>query len=96
MPLGIAGSTLNDELNRLANGGTYPAISDYLDQAAAAKKWAIAKGRTLGKVSDLVGVLNVIASISSRKDWLDIAGVCNYIASTTGLEPAAALRQVAS
>ena len=96
MPLGIAGSTLNDELNRLANGGTYPAISAYLDRAAAARKWAIAKGKVPGKVTDLVGVLNVIANISSRKDWLDVAGVCNYIAGTTGLEPAAALRQVAS
>ena len=96
MTLGIAGSTLNDELNRLANGGTYPAISAYLDQAGAAKAWAIAKGKTPGKVTDLVGVLNVIASISSRTNWLDIAGVCNYISGTTGLEPAAALRQVAS
>ena len=96
MPLGIAGSTLNDELNRLANGGTYPAISTYLDQAAAAKKWAIAAGKTPGKVTDLVGVLNIIASISGRNNWLDLAGVCNRIASTTGLEPAAALRQVLS
>ena len=96
MSYGTAGSTLNDELNRLANGGTYPAISAYLDQAAAAKKWALAKGKTLGKVSDLVGVLNIIASISGRNNWLDLAGVCNRIASTTGLEPAAALREVAS
>lgn len=96
MSYGTAGSTLNDELNRLANGGTYPAISAYLDQAAAAKKWALAKGKTLGKVSDLVGVLNIIANISGRNNWLDLAGVCNRIASTTGLEPAAALREVAS
>ena len=96
MSYGYPGSTLNDELNRLANGGTYPAISAYLDQAAAAKKWAVAKGKTLGKVSDLVGVLNIIASISGRNNWLDLAGVCNRIASTTGLEPAAALREVAS
>ena len=96
MPLGIAGSTLNDELNRLANGGTYPAISDYLDQAAAAKKWAIAKGKTLGKVTDLVGVINYVGNITNRTQMLDIAGICNKIAGTTGLEPAAALRQVAS
>ena len=96
MSYGSAGSTLNDELNRLANGGTYPAISAYLDQAAAAQKWAVAKGKTLGKVSDLVGVLNIIASISGRNNWLDLAGICNRIASTTGLEPAAALREVAS
>ena len=96
MPLGIAGSTLNDELNRLANGGTYPAISDYLDQAAAAKKWAIAKGKTLGKVTDLVGVVNYVGNITNRSQMLDIAGICNYIAGTTGLEPAAALREVAN
>jgi hypothetical protein len=35
---GVYGSTLNDELNRLANGGTYPAIQDYKDQAGAAQK----------------------------------------------------------
>jgi hypothetical protein len=27
---------------------------------------------------------------------LDIAGICNLIAGTTGLEPAAALREVAN
>ena len=96
MPLGIAGSTLNDELNRLANGGTYPAISAYLDQAGAAKKWATAKSVTLGKVTDLVGVINYIGGITNRTQMLDIAGICNKIAGTTGLEPAAALRQVAN
>ena len=96
MPLGIAGSTLNDELNRLANGGTYPAISAYLDQAGAAKKWATAKSVTLGKVTDLVGVVNYIGGITNRTQMLDIAGICNKIAGTTGLEPAAALRQVLS
>jgi hypothetical protein len=96
VPLGIAGSTLNDELNRLANGGTYPAISAYLDQAGAAKAWATAKGKTLGKVTDLVGVINIIGNITNRSQMLDIAGICNKIAGTTGLEPAAALRQVAS
>jgi hypothetical protein len=96
VPLGIAGSTLNDELNRLANGGTYPAISAYLDQAGAAKKWATAKSVSLGKVTDLVGVVNYIGGITNRTQMLDIAGICNRIAGTTGLEAAAALRQVAS
>jgi hypothetical protein len=93
---GTAGSTLNDELNRLANGGTYPAISAYLDQAGAAKKWATAKSVTLGKVTDLVGVVNYIGGITNRTQMLDIAGICNKIAGTTGLEPAAALREVAN
>jgi hypothetical protein len=93
---GTYGSTLNDELNRLANGGTYPAISAYLDQAAAARAWAAAKSVALGSTTDLVGVLNLIGGLTTPPVWLDIAGICNYIASTTGLEPAAALREVAN
>lgn len=96
MPLGIAGSTLNDELNRLANGGTYPAISAYKDQAGAAQAWAAARSVSLGSITDLVGTINLIGGITNRRDMLDIAGICNLIAGTTGLEPAAALRQVLS
>jgi hypothetical protein len=96
VPLGIYGSTLNDELNRLANGGTYPARQDYLDQAGAAQAWATAKSVSLGSVTDLVGVLNYINGVTDRNKMLDVAGVCNSIAGTTGLEPAAALRQVLS
>jgi hypothetical protein len=94
VPLGTDGSTLNDELNRLANGGTYPAISAYKDRAGAAQAWAAAKSVSLGKITDLVGVLNLINGETDRSKWLDIAGVCNAIAGTTQLEPAAALRQV--
>jgi hypothetical protein len=93
---GYFGSTLNDELNRLANGGTYPARSDYKDQAAAARAWAVAKSVSTGKVTDLVGVINYIGGITVRPNMLDIAGICNKIAGTTGLEPAAALREVAN
>ena len=96
MSYGTAGSTLNDELNRLANGGTYPAISAYKDQAGAAQAWAAAKSVTLNGVSDLVGVINYVGGITTRQSMLDIAGICNLIAGTTGLEPAAALREVAN
>ena len=96
MSYGTPGSTLNDELNRLANGGTYPPISDYLDQAGAAQAWAAAKSVSLGDVTDLVGVVNYVGGITNRATMLDIAGICNYIAGTTGLEPAAALREVAN
>ena len=96
MSYGTYGSTLNDELNRLANGGTYPAISAYLDQAAAARKWAVVKSVALGSTTDLVGVLNLIGGLTLIPTWLDIAGICNKIAGTTGLEPAAALREVAN
>ena len=96
MSYGRPGSTLNDELNRLANGGTYPPISAYKDQAAAAQAWAAAKSVALGKITDLVGVVNYIGGITTRSSMLDIAGICNKIAGTTGLEPAAALREVAN
>ena len=96
MSYGDFGSTLNDELNRLANGGTYPARSAYLDQAGAAQAWAAKKSVNLDTVTDLVGVINYIGGIKVRPNMLDIAGICNKIAGTTGLEPAAALREVAS
>lgn len=96
MSYGIDGSTLVDELNRLANGGTYPNYSAYLDTAGAAQAWAAAKAVTLGTITDTVGVINYIGGITTRNSMLDIAGICNLIAGTTGLEPAAALRQVAN
>jgi hypothetical protein len=94
---GTAGSTLNDELNRLANGGTYPPISDYLDMGAAAQAWAIRVNVPLDTTTDVVGVLNLIDNRQKPKSqWLDIAGICNLLAGTTGLEPAAALREIAN
>lgn len=94
MALGIAGTTLLDELNRLANGGTYPATNTY-DEAAAARAWAAARTVTL-TTTDTVGVLNQIAGIASKANWLDYSGVCNYLASTTGLPAADALRRISS
>ena len=96
MPLGIYGSTLVDELNRLANGGTYPPRQDYVDESGAAADWAAVRGVNIGTLSDAPGILNVINGVTDRGKWLDIAGVCNALAGTTGLEPAAALRQVLS
>ena len=98
MSYGVYGSTLNDELNRLANGGTYPARQDYLDQAAAAQKWAAVKLVDLKGITDLVGTLNCIYGTApeDRSKFYDIAGICNLIAGTTQLEPAAALREVAN
>lgn len=96
MSYGYFGSTLVDELNRLANGGTYPDISLYVDEALAARNWASAQAVSLGEITDTVGVINYIYGITDREAMLDIAGICNAIAGTTGLEPAAALREVAS
>jgi hypothetical protein len=64
-----------------------------VDKAKAAQQWAALRGTTL-TVTDTVGVLNEIAQIPSRKNWLDFSGVCNYLAGTSGLPAAAALRQI--
>jgi hypothetical protein len=93
VPTGNPGSTLVAELNRLANGGTYPPVSQYADEALAARRWAAAREVTL-TVTDTVGVLNEIANITDKKDWLDYAGVCNYLAGTTGLTANAALQSI--
>ena len=96
MPTGTPGSTLVAELNRLANGGTYPSISAYVDEAKAAKNWATARGVTT-QHTDTVGILNDIAGITTPA-WqhLDYNGVCNYIAGTTGLTANAALQGLES
>lgn len=88
-------STLNDELNRLANGGTYRPMSQMVDKALAARQWATQRGITTN-LTDTVGVLNAIAGITDESRFLDFNGVCNYIAGTTWLPAAAALRQVAN
>ena len=59
---GIAGSTLCAELNRLANGGTYPTRDVFLDEQGAANKWA----GTTGK--GIIGALNYKASAARTPD----------------------------
>jgi len=93
---GNSNSTLLQELNRLANGGTYRSNSEMVDSALAARQWAAARSVTTYH-TDTVGVLNDIAGITgAAKNHLDYSGVCNLIAGTTGLPAAAALREVAS
>jgi hypothetical protein len=92
---GYFGSELNDELNRLANGGTYPPRQDYVDWALATRNWAAAREVTITE-TDTVGVLNEIAGKTSRSEYLDLSGICNYLAGTTWLPAAAALREIAS
>jgi len=94
VPTGNPGTTLVAELNRLANGGTYPPISEYLDEAAAARAWAAYREVTIYH-TDTVGVLNDIAGIADgSKSRLDYTGVCNYLAGTTGLTANAALQSI--
>jgi hypothetical protein len=94
--LGVNGTTLNQELNRLANGGTYRLNPQMVDMALAARQWAAARGVTTLH-TDTVGVLNDIAGRSGSADLhLDFSGVCNLLAGTTGLAAAAALRKISS
>ena len=96
MALGVDGTTLNQELNRLANGGTYRLNPEMVDQALAARQWAAARGVTTDH-TDTVGVLNDIAGITGPAlNHLDFNGVCNYLAGTSGLAAAAALRKISS
>ena len=89
---GRAGSTLTDELNRLANGGgSYPDKSVYLADQGAASKWA-----NVTPQMAVQGALNKKYGITDPKLYLGITGVCNALAGTTGLDAVTALRMVAS
>ena len=92
MALGEYGTTLLDELNRLANGGTYRASGEMVDMALAARQWAAQRSVTTN-YTDTVGVLNAIAGTTSD-NRLDFNGVCNLIADTFQLPAAQALRAV--
>jgi hypothetical protein len=89
MALGVDGSTFVDELNRLANGGTYPDVTAYLEEQGAANKYASTTG--LG----VLAALNLKASASRTPDqYKGLNAVCNELAGTTGLEAIPALRSI--
>jgi hypothetical protein len=86
MALGKAGSSLTQELNRLAG---ITNVANYLDEQGAANKWAGTTGLAT------VGALNIKVSASRTRDkFKDIDGVCNELAGTTGLAAPAALRSI--
>ena len=93
---GRPGSTLRDELNRLANGGNYPDLTVYKDEEGASNVWA---GTPAG--TGLLGSLNYKAS-STRKhpNYKGHNAVCNELAGITDptkyLEAVTALRTIAS
>ena len=94
MALGTYGTTLLDELNRLANGGTYRVPGAMVGEALAARQWAVARSVSTN-LTDTVGVLNAIQGTTST-NRLDLAGVCNALASTTQLPAAQALRAIST
>jgi hypothetical protein len=84
--LGVSGTTLLDEVNRLANGGTYRASSEMVGEALAARQWAVQRGVTTN-IIDTVGVLNEIKNnlpFVHAATTAATAGV--YLAGTTGAD----------
>lgn len=90
MAIGEAGSTLTDELNRLANGGTYPALNTYKADVGAANAWA-----GITTPVGLLAALNIKAAANRQpKDYKGLGAVCNELAGTTNLSPVDALRSI--
>jgi hypothetical protein len=93
---GRPGSTLRDELNRLANGGEYPAYTAYTDEDGAVNDWV---GTPAG--TPLLAALNY--KVSSTRKYPAFKGhnaVASEIAGITDpakyLEIVTALRLIAS
>ena len=86
---GTAGSSFAAELNRLANGGTYPALTSYESEQGAANTYAGTSG--LG----IIAALNIKASANRQpNDYKMLNAVCNELAGTTGLSAVDALRTI--
>jgi hypothetical protein len=89
MATGTAGSTFTSELNRLANSGTYPALTSYLAATGAANQYAGTTGNAL------IGALNLEADGDRQpNDYKALGGICNELAGTTDLSPTDALRSI--
>ena len=89
MATGTAGSTFASELNRLANSGTYPALTDYLAPVGAANEYAETVG--LG----LIAALNLKADANRQpNEYKALNAICNELAGTTGLSATDALRSI--
>ena len=92
---GRPGSTLRDELNRLANGGEYPALTSYKDEQGAANAWAGTSGKAI------VAALNYkVSSTRQPTAYKERNAVASELAGITDpakyLEIVTALRTIAS
>ena len=89
MATGTAGSSFTSELNRLANGGTYPAITAYKAPTDAANDYAGTTGLAL------IAALNKAADANRQPNaYKALGGICNELAGTSGLSPTDALRSI--
>jgi hypothetical protein len=91
MAVGEVGRGLSAELNRLANGGTYPAPSAFKGDNAAASTWA-----GLSSPVDVVDALNHKAGRTDPSTYKGLNAVANELAGTTGLEIIEALRSISA
>lgn len=89
MATGTAGSSFASELNRLANGGTYPSLANYLAPVQAANVYAGTTGLAL------IAALNKKADANRQPvNYKALGGICNELAGTTDLSPVDALRSI--
>jgi hypothetical protein len=89
MATGVEGSTLADELNRLANAGTYPTPDAYQSEQGAANNYAETSG--LG----IIAALNIKADATRQpNEYKMLNAICNELAGTTGLSAIVALRSI--
>jgi len=71
---GRNGSTIADEFNRLANGGEYPNVKDYIGVAAAINKW-----KSYPNSTGIMAALNNAAGYTTDpKKYLDFIQIINY------------------
>ena len=89
MATGTAGSSFTSELNRLANGGTYPSLPNYVAPVQAANVYAGTTGLAL------IAALNKKADANRQPSaYKALGGICNELAGTTNLSPTDALRSI--
>lgn len=89
MATGYAGSTFVAELNRLANAGTYPARTAFLEEAAAASAWA-----GLPRGYETLHALNIKAGYTDPATFKGLNAICNELAGTTNKSAVSALRSI--
>ena len=96
---GFPGSSIRDEVNRLANGGTYPSPAVYLDVQGAVNKWT---GAPVG--TGVIASLNYKVSATRQpRDYremnsvlAEISGIGTIGSPSTYVEAVTALRTIAS
>jgi hypothetical protein len=96
---GYPGSTIIDEFNRLANGGSYPSYQNYLDIQGAVNKWT---GAPVG--TGIIASLNYKYSVTRPpKDYREMNAVLAELSNvgtigspSTYVEAVTALRTIAS